>query len=49
MIIDPAERICTLFTEPKNGEYSVRQITKFGELVLIPAGAFPVTLATDVF
>lgn len=49
LIIDPAERICTLFTEPKNNEYSVRQITKFGEPVQIPAGAFPVTLATDVF
>jgi Uma2 family endonuclease len=49
LIIDPAERICTLFTEPKNNEYSVQQITKFGKPVRIPAGAFPVTLATDTF
>jgi hypothetical protein len=49
LIIDPVERVCTLFTEPKNSEYSVRQITKFGEPVLIPAGGFSVTLPTDGF
>ena len=49
LIIDPAERVCALFTEPTNGEYSVRQITKFGEPVSIPAGGIPVTLATDNF
>jgi hypothetical protein len=49
LIIDPAERVCTLFTEPKGDEYSVRQITKFGEPVQIPAGAFPVVLPTDGF
>jgi hypothetical protein len=49
LIIDPADLTCTLFTEPKNGEYSVRRITKFGEPVLIPAGGIPVTLPTDNF
>lgn len=49
LIIDPAERICTLFTEPKDGEYSVRHITKFGESVVIPAGGIPVTLPTENF
>lgn len=49
LIVDPAERICTLSTEPKNGEYLVRRITKFGEPVLIPAGTFPVTLPTGKF
>jgi hypothetical protein len=48
-IIDPTEHICTLLTEPKNNEYSVRQIAKFGEPVQIPAGSFPVTLLTDNF
>jgi hypothetical protein len=49
LIIDPADRSCTLFTEPKNGEYSVRRITKFGEPVLIPTGGIPATLPTDNF
>ncbi len=37
MLIDPVDRTCTLFTEPKAGEYSVRQIVKFGESLFIPA------------
>jgi len=49
LIIDACEHTCTLFTEPKDSEYSVRQITKFGEPVKIPAGAFPVLLPTDAF
>lgn len=49
LIIDSAERLCTLFTEPTGGDYSVRRIIKFGEPVTIPAGAVPVTLATDSF
>lgn len=49
LVIDPAEHICTLFTEPKDSEYSVRQITKFGEPVQIPAGVSPAILPTDNF
>jgi Uma2 family endonuclease len=49
LIIDPADRICTLLTEPKDGEYSVRRITKFGEPVIIPTAGLPVTLPTDAF
>jgi hypothetical protein len=49
LIIDSAERICTLFTEPKNGEYLIRQISKFGEPIIIPAGGIPVTLPTENF
>jgi hypothetical protein len=49
LIIDLSERICTLFTEPRNGEYSVRRITKFGESVAIPAGGIPVALPTENF
>jgi hypothetical protein len=49
LIVDPADRICTLLTEPKNGEYLVRRTVKFGDPVIIPAGAFPVALSTDTF
>ena len=42
-----AERTCTLFTEPKAGEYSVRQIVKFGEFLLILAGDSTVELPTQ--
>lgn len=49
LIIDPADRICTLYTEPKGSEYLVRRVTAFGESVIIPADAFPVTLNTDKF
>jgi Uma2 family endonuclease len=47
LIIDPVEQTCTLFTEPKAGEYSVRQIVKFGEPLCIPAGETAVELATE--
>lgn len=47
LIIDAAERVCTLYTEPKGSEYLARRITAFGEPVVIPAGAFGVTLDTD--
>jgi Uma2 family endonuclease len=47
LLIDPVEQTCTLFTEPKAGEYSVRQIVKFGELLCIPAGDTTVELATQ--
>ncbi len=47
LLIDPVERTCTLFTEPKVGEYSVRQIVKFGESLFIPAGDRMVELPTD--
>jgi hypothetical protein len=46
LLIDPAERVCTLFTEPKDGEYSVRQIIKFGEPVFIPVEDGAVELST---
>jgi hypothetical protein len=46
LLIDPVERTCTLFTEPKAGEYSVRQIVKFGEPLLIPADDGTVELPT---
>ena len=49
LVIDPADRICTLLTEPRDGEYAVRQITKFGEPVIIPAAGIPVTLPIDTF
>ncbi len=47
LLIDPVERTCTLFTEPKAGEYSVRQIVKFGEPLRIPAGNDAVELPTE--
>ena len=47
LLIDPLERTCTLFTEPKAGEYSVRQIVKFGESLLIPVGNSTVELSTE--
>jgi Putative restriction endonuclease len=46
LLIDPVESTCTLFTEPKAGEYSVKQIVKFGEPLFIPAGDSTVKLAT---
>jgi Uma2 family endonuclease len=46
LVIDPVERICTLFTEPRAGEYSVRQIVKFGEPLLVPADDSVVELPT---
>jgi hypothetical protein len=49
LIVDPADRVCTLLTEPNGGEYSVRRTTRFGEPVLVPVGPFPVTLPTDAF
>lgn len=49
LVIDPHESTCTLFTEPKSGEYSVRQIVKFGEPLFIPAGDSTVELATGNF
>jgi Uma2 family endonuclease len=47
LLVDPAERTCTLFTEPKAGDYSVRQIVKFGEHLLIPADDSTVELPTE--
>ena len=49
LLIDLVEQTCTLFTEPKGGEYSVRQIVKFGEPLLIPAGDAMVELPTGNF
>jgi hypothetical protein len=46
LVIDPVERICTLFTEPRAGEYSVRQIVKFGEPLPVPADNAVVELPT---
>lgn len=47
LLIDPVEEACTLFTEPRAGDYSVRQIMKFGETLSIPAGDGTVELATE--
>jgi len=47
LVIDPADLVCTLFTEPRGGEYSVRQIVKFGERLFIPADEGAVELGTD--
>jgi Uma2 family endonuclease len=47
LLIDPIEETCSLFTEPKADEYSVRQIVKFGEPVCIPAGDAIVDFATE--
>lgn len=47
LLIDPVERTCTMFTEPKADGYSVRQIVKFGEPLSIPAGDGAVELATE--
>jgi hypothetical protein len=49
LLIDPTEGTCTLFTEPKGGDYSVRQIVKFGETLSIPAGDNMVDLPTGNF
>jgi hypothetical protein len=49
LLVDPVEGICTLFTEPKAGEYSVRQIVKFGEPLSIPVGDTAVELPTENF
>jgi hypothetical protein len=47
LLIDPAEDICTLFTEPRAGDYSVRQIVKFGEPLSIPVADGVVELSTE--
>jgi Uma2 family endonuclease len=47
LLVDPIEETCTLFTEPKADEYSVRQIVKFGEPVSIPADEATVDFATE--
>jgi Uma2 family endonuclease len=49
LVVDPVEQTCTLFTEPKTGDYSVRQIVKFGERVAIPADNVAVELDTQNF
>jgi Putative restriction endonuclease len=49
LLIDPVEGTCTLFTEPKGGDYSVRQIVKFGETLSIPAGDNKIDLPTGNF
>lgn len=49
LVVDAVEQTCTLFTEPKAGEYSVRQIVKFGEPVMIPADGGAVELDTRSF
>lgn len=46
LLIDLTEETCTLFTEPRAGEYSVRQIVKFGEPLSIPVGDITVELPT---
>jgi hypothetical protein len=46
LLIDPVDRLCTLYTEPKSGEYSVQQIVKFGEPLLIPVDHDSVELRT---
>jgi hypothetical protein len=47
LIIDPAERTCSLFTEPHDGEYSVRQIVKFGEPLAVRVNGTVVELETS--
>lgn len=47
LIIDAAERVCDLFTEPKDGQYAVRQTVRFGAPVTIPVGDAEVALPTD--
>jgi Uma2 family endonuclease len=47
LLIDPVEQTCTLFTEPKSGEYLVKQIVKFGEPILIPADQDSIELQTE--
>jgi Uma2 family endonuclease len=47
LLIDPVEGVCTLFTEPRAGEYSVRQIVKFGEVLVVPADDVAVEFRTD--
>jgi hypothetical protein len=46
LLIDPVAATCTLLTEPRAGEYSVRQIVKFGEPLSIPADDTTVGLPT---
>jgi Putative restriction endonuclease len=38
LLIDLVDRLCTLFTEPRTGGYSVRQQVRFGEVLHIPVG-----------
>jgi hypothetical protein len=47
LLIDPVEGTCTLFTEPRAGDYSQRQIVKFGEPLVIPLGDTAVELPTE--
>ncbi len=47
LVIDPVERTCSLFTEPHDGEYSVRQIVKFGEPLTIRVNGTEVELETS--
>ncbi len=46
LVIDPVEGTCSLFTEPKDGEYSVRQIVKFGEPLAIRVAGLDVEFQT---
>jgi Uma2 family endonuclease len=46
LLIDPGDRLCTLFTQPRAGEYSVRQAVRFGETLSIPADGGVVVLPT---
>jgi hypothetical protein len=47
LIIDSVEGTCTLFAEPEDGGYPIRQIVKFGEPLLIPAGKAVAELLTE--
>jgi Uma2 family endonuclease len=47
LIVDPDERVCVLYTEPRDDGYAVEQTVKFGETVRIPGGARTVALPTD--
>jgi hypothetical protein len=49
LLIDPVEATCTLFTEPRNDDYAVRQTVKFGEPLYIPADDSTVELPTGNF
>ena len=49
LVIDPPSVPARCSQSPKGGEYSVRQIVKFGEILFIPAGGSTVALDTGPF
>lgn len=49
LLIDPADRVCMVCTEPGDDGYAIRHIVKFGEPVTVPVGDEHVELPTEDF